>query len=243
MIQFVQDLASPTGRLRDATVADRESPRTPTGPTLQAGPLTDHFKTWRQIRFREPLPLLLVPILAAAFYLLAAVVHVVPLNLGWPAIHAVVLGGLGIYVILLSFDWLRFRKWRKRLPFQLLGWNGLVNSTAFSVGAWRHGHIKLHLHSRTPPEVVKLFASTLVVFAHRANSSYGQRYENDPRRYWETDYLETNGSLNVNVAALIEKLCRQKLAELHERFPHYLQRVELYVQDSIFVIEQQEEAA
>lgn len=240
MTQFVQDLATHTGHLRDASAADRDFPRTPTGPALHAGPFSDHFKTWRQIRFREPIPLLLVPILTGSFYLLALVVPAVAFSIGWPMIHAVVLGVLGIYALILGIDWLRYRRWRKRLPFQLLGWDELVNSTSFSIGAWRHGQLQMHFHSSTPPEIIKLFTSSLVVFAHRANNSYGERYDQDPRHYWETDYLKANGSVNIQVAALIEKLCRNKLSELHERFPYYLQRVELHILGTPFVLDPEE---
>ncbi|MGL5892163.1 MAG: hypothetical protein ACRC3B_19875 [Bacteroidia bacterium] len=226
MTQFAQELAAHTGRLRGQTGADRE---TPLKPSVKPQPDTgsDSFNTWRSIRFRNSMLLILVPLAALTFYVLALSVSAIAARIGQNTVHIIGLGAIAAWTAYLTADYFRFRNWRKRLPFQVAGWNDVVNHTAFEAGLWRHAQIKLVYNENTKPEEEKHFAAGLIVFAHLANTSYGERFENDPRHYWNTDLNVASGSVNVSVAARIIGLCTKKLTHTAQRYPGKLQRVEI----------------
>jgi hypothetical protein len=239
MTQFAQELAAHTGRLRGQTGADRETPLKPSvKPQPDAG--SDSFNTWRSIRFREPLLLILVPLAALAFYVLALSVSAIASRIGQNTVHVIGLGSLAGWTAYLMADYLRFRNWRKRIPFQIAGWSDVVNHSAFEAGLWRHAQLKLVYSENTKPEEEKHFAAGLIVFAHLANSSYGERFENDPRHYWNTDLNTASGSVNVNVAAHIIGLCTKKLTHTAQRYPGKLLHVEITLSGIPFVADELE---
>jgi hypothetical protein len=236
MTLFAQELTAHTGRLRGHTGADRESPQsTRSAPQPPAAVRPDSFQTWRSIRFRDPLLLVVIPLASLAFYALALSVTAISSRLGPVTTHAIGLGIPALWAIYLLSDYLRFRNWRARLPFAVAGWDEVVNHTAFETGVWRHAEVKLILSEGISPEQVKHFAAGIIVFAHLANSSYGERYHGDPRRYWNTDILTASGSIDINVAALFIGLCTKKLSHAAQRYPGCLQRVEITLTGDPFI--------
>lgn len=234
MTQFAQELAAHTGRLNGQSGADRETPLHPSAKP-QPETSTDTFATWRSIRFREPLLLIFVPLAALALYLLALNIPAITARVPSTVVHASAIAIVGGWGILLIADYLRFRNWRTKLPFAITGWDDVVKNTAFETGMWRHAEIRLILSNDSQPEERKHFASGLIVFAHLANTSYGERFEHDPRRYWNTDLFTASGSINVSVAAHIIGLCNKKLKRAALRYPGKLLRVEIIVSGMPFI--------
>jgi hypothetical protein len=236
MTLFAQELTAHTGRLRGHTGADRESLQsTRSTPEPLAAAQPDSFQTWRSIRFRDPLLLIVIPLTALAFYALSLSVTAISSRLGPVATHAIGLGIPALWALFLLSNYLRFRHWKARLPFAVAGWDEVVNHTAFETGVWRHAEVKLILSPNISPEQEKHFAAGIIVFAHLANSSYGERFAGDPRRYWNTDIVKASGSIDINVAALFIGLCTKKLNHAAQRYPGCLQRVEITLSGDPFI--------
>jgi hypothetical protein len=242
MTLFAQELTAHTGRLRGQSVADRETPlSTGSKPEPLAAVSPDSFQTWRSIRFRDPLLLVVVPLASLAFYALALSVSAISSKLGTAAIHSIGLGIPAIWAVYLLADYLRFRNWKARLPFTVAGWENVVNHTAFETGVWRHAEVKIVLNPGVLPEQEKHFAAGIIVFAHLANYSYGERFAGDPRHYWNTDILSASGSMDINVAALFIGLCTKKLTHAAQRYPGCLKRVEITLSGDPFIADPDDE--
>ncbi len=115
----------------------------------------------------------------------------------------------------------RFRSWRRRLPFKLVGWEKLVDTEHFDSGVyWRlEGSLKIELTSH-PTLDGKAINALLYLFCHEANREFYvpefciAGFSGDPRKEWAVNGTTARGSVNNGVANQIYLFLDRRLGPL-----------------------------
>ncbi len=141
-----------------------------------------------------------------------------------------------IAILLFSlFSCIRFFSWRRRLPFELSGWEQLVDFPGFGEDEeWRHCSVVMLLKAENN-NFSEFYRAALVVFIEKANSCYFASDDSSSLREWAATGLTAYGSANRHVARQIKKLCEGNLKRLHKKYGR-LQKVIITIDSERFFV-------
>lgn len=210
-------------READAVVRERqraEAPRPPPppepptpAPAVTSGAV-DRPATW----WRVDVPLWDVTFLGPVVVLALVVLGGLGALLG--ARSLALLGGLaaGLAVAALvgAWRWLRFRTWRTRLGFALVGWAELVDAEGFDRDErWRHAELTVTHDGKA--DVEALLRAALELFARDAGRAFYECEGADERRPWIARGASATGSVNRHVTRHLKALAEERLALIHRK--------------------------
>ena len=133
-------------------------------------------------------------------------------------VFGLIFGCLGFIALAAgALSFFRFSSWRSRLPFDLTGWQKLVDFSEFgNEELWRHCKIELLL-SEESPDASAAYQAALMVFSEKANQCYFRANGADQQKEWKADGLTASGSANRHVARKIKQLCEGNLTRLKRK--------------------------
>ena len=126
---------------------------------------------------------------------------------------------LPLYFAVDVIRYLRFRGWRKRLPFALSGWELLAGMRTFDRLFWRDNCTVRVIMSDADAAQERAVDDALSGFAKRANKKFyaadsGRSSKSARRKKVVAGNLEARGSANAEIIGLIKRLCTGDLARI-----------------------------
>lgn len=116
-----------------------------------------------------------------------------------------------------------FRGWRKRLPFEIIGWEKLVNTNQLNGIFWRNNcSISVNIVNPDPIEI-KAINAALIIFANKAKNEIYSAEASDAilslrRKEFIVNKFTARGSVNVGIIRQIRKLCQKDLTMISKKF-------------------------
>ena len=130
---------------------------------------------------------------------------------------------LPVYIICNSMLYLHFKGWRKRLPFNLIGWDILVNTKKFDEIFWRD-NCKITINNVNPDTVeTKAIKAALIIFSNKSKKEIYSADTKDAiiasrRKKFIVNNLTAKGSANAAIIRHLRKLCQNELTMISKRF-------------------------
>ena len=116
-----------------------------------------------------------------------------------------------------------FRGWRKRLPFEIIGWEKLVNTNQLNGIFWRDNcSISVNIVNPDPIEI-KVINAALIIFANKAKKEIYPAETSDARlslrrKEFIVNKITASGSVNIGIIRQIRKLCQKDLTMISKKF-------------------------
>ncbi|MCU0439870.1 MAG: hypothetical protein MUC49_18455 [Raineya sp.] len=146
-------------------------------------------------------------------------------------------------MIILHRGYSAFRKWRGQLPFELIGWENIVDSKYFdNTLYWRlNACVRIEFQTKDLFNE-KLLTDMLFLLCKKMDKCFYtpefaiSGFASDPRKHWEVQGNLIKGSLNNQVVFEIYKFLSQELALLASEYQN-VQRVILEASQEEYKIE------
>jgi hypothetical protein len=137
-----------------------------------------------------------------------------------------------IYLIIkLHQGYSAFRKWRKQLPFELIGWENIVDSKHFNNTLYWRLNASVRIEFQTKDSFnEKLLTDMLFLLCKKMGKCFYTPefaiagFASDPRKHWEVQGNLIKGSLNNQVVLEIYKFLSEELRPLASEYQN-VQRV------------------
>lgn len=114
------------------------------------------------------------------------------------------------------FHFLNFKSWRKKLNFQLNGWEYLTQVQPLKKSEWRNVKINLDLSS-TDASIQKAYSAALEIMRHKAQKRFYSTDFIDARQNWKLiDEKSLIGSANTAVTYEIYQWCTKVLSPIQK---------------------------
>lgn len=175
---------------------------------------SDPFAVWFRVAFASNrLLMVLLFVLSALVY--AALLPVLGAyeQETWMLV-ATGVGGILLVDSLAVIHFLIYRNWRKRLPFQLIGWSELVLAKPLKRTEWRRVTVSIQTEALTSDQK-QAYQAAVEVFVHKASRRFYSTDFMDQRRKWELGDLKASGSANTGVTYELYRWCSGTLTRMH----------------------------
>lgn len=185
----------------------------------------DRFIVWWRIRTIDPVVAMFVSSVFITLLLLTFTISIseyrTMLLAGSAGDRIALAAGVAGYLIWFwgIYDAVRFKYWRRRCPFEIHGWETLVDDPELEHERWRpcEIHITLAIDS---PDIRAGLTALYEVFAIEANRLYyNADSEDDGRRRipWTSSGADATGAANSRVLWKIYKLLSEHLGKFHRK--------------------------
>ncbi|MBS2033239.1 MAG: hypothetical protein JST54_35525 [Deltaproteobacteria bacterium] len=206
--------------------ADKKAAPPPHGkPPKSTPPDDERIEVYRALHPGSLWVELAVVIVVAAIVAGIALIFEAP-----PKIAIPIVAGLALVAVVIRLgtrtkkpSFAEFRRWRRELPFELVGWPELVDGNHFDAKPptgddeyWRSVRIDLDVDAASTGDAMEAIDAVLLLFCNQANSRFyelkalaGSSF--DPRKKWQRNGLSVAGSTNFAVrtdiySALLRRL-------------------------------------
>jgi len=142
----------------------------------------------------------------------------------------------------LVFGYHGFRKWRRELPFQLNGWEEVVDSDIISDDCTWASKFKLNVeYDGTTEDDVRNISAYLTVLTKKVNKCFYEpesiieSYSGDPRIPFQVEEYSISGSANCEIVKVIRRFLMDDLSML-ERRSHLIKSVNLWFANELYKV-------
>lgn len=216
--EYSRQLLEEAERIREKDAQRKQARKNKRKPRPKRRPQTgrhERFRTWLRMAIVADLRIFIPLFSVGIVYMTLLIINSGTEFMGYGDLHAIFLALGGTMLIFLIGYYFVFRGWRNRLPFELHGWNELVDAENFSTAYWQQLEITIET-AATDAQSRQLLEAALFIFRNNTKSAFYTTDFSDSRKRWVIEGLSANGSANPRVARYVYLLCTDTLTKLQK---------------------------